>query len=75
MAMGARQIPGSGPTDADFIPAASRGMYIATTDVQRRRDVVHRASGCEEFHGLMSLSRADGLRPSQVPPEDTGEQP
>jgi hypothetical protein len=41
--------------DADFIPAASRALYTATTDVQRRRDVGHRASGFEEFRSLISF--------------------
>ena len=30
-------------------------VHTATTDVQRRRDVGHRASGFEEFHGLISF--------------------
>ena len=30
-------------------------VHTATTNVQRRRDVGHRASGLEEFHSLISF--------------------
>ena len=54
--MGARQIPGSGPTRRRLHSGCFKSpVHTATTDVQRRRDVGHRASGFEEFHGLISF--------------------
>jgi hypothetical protein len=54
--VGARQIPGSGPTRRRLHSGRFKSpVHTATTDVQRRRDVSHRASGFEEFRGLISF--------------------
>src|SRR5271170_4333842 len=56
VAMGARQIPGSGPPRRRLHSGRFKSpIHTATTDVQRRRDVGHRASGFEEPHRLVSL--------------------
>jgi hypothetical protein len=37
-------------------------VHPATTHVQRRRDVLHGASGFKEFHSLIGFEPADDLR-------------
>jgi hypothetical protein len=56
VAMGARQMPGSGPARCRLHTGHFKSpVHTATTDVQRRCDVGHRASAFEEFHGLISF--------------------